>query len=92
MDLRHLFKSSKVMSSGGILTREMIEDTSQMALDRHGEPTPPLILPYGMVKQLIEWDKRERYWKSLGPLGEKKERLRWRLKHRAKHTVMNLPA
>ena len=83
--------NSKVVSSSGALTRDMIDDAAKMAINRHGEPTPPLVLPYGMVKQLIEWDKREKYWKSLGPLREKMERLRWRLKHRAKHTIMNLP-
>jgi hypothetical protein len=83
--------SSKVISTSGILTREMIEDAAKMAVDRHGRPDAPAILPYGMVKELIAWQQREKYWKSLGPLGEKKERLRWRLKHRAKHTVMNLP-
>ncbi len=85
------FNNSKVISTTGALTADMIEDAAEMAIDRHGRPDAPAILPYGMVKQLIEWDKREKYWKSLGPLGEKKERLRWRLKHRAKHTIMNLP-
>jgi len=83
--------SSKVISTSGVLTREMIEDASRIAMSRHGEPDRPIIVPHGMIQSLIEWQKREKYWKSLGPLGEKKERLRWRLKHRAKHTVMNLP-
>lgn len=84
--------SSRVISTSGALTREMIEDAAQMALNRHAMSTPPMFVPHGMIEKLIEWQKREKYWKSLGPLGEKKERLRWRLKHRAKHTVMNLPA
>ena len=82
---------SNEVKANGSLTREMIEDVSKMALNRHGMPTPPMIVPHGMIENLIEWQKRERYWKSLGSLGEKKERLRWRLKHRAKHTIMNLP-
>ena len=83
--------NSKSYSVGGILTADMIDDAAKMALDRYGEPTPPGFIPLKEMKGLIEWQKREAYWKSLGPLGEKKERLRWRLKHRDKHMVVNLP-
>lgn len=81
---------SKVISTSGVLTSDMIEQASQKAFNSSGKVNTFVVFPK-FIQSMIEWEKREKQWKALGPLGEKKERLRWRLKHRIKHTVMNLP-
>lgn len=82
--------SSIAISVSGALTLDMINNAAQKAMDSGMQPDSMLVSPRAM-RDIADWQKRERYWLSLGPLGYKMESLRWRLKHRAKHTVMNLP-
>jgi hypothetical protein len=88
-----MFKDSdRVVVTSGSLTAEMIENASKMALERHGTIPPPIRIPEKMFNALIEWQKLEKWFKSLGAHKEKIERLRYRLKNRVPDLkVLNLP-
>lgn len=85
------YKSTVIDCDGAVLTLEILEAGHKNMLESFGKPEAPIPIPPTLFQDLVEWEKREKYWRSLGPIGYKMEALRWRLKHRAKHTVMNLP-
>jgi hypothetical protein len=83
---------SRVISTSGALTAEMLDQACNRMMDDGLQKQTVILTSPKLIKDIIEWQKREKYWKSLGPIGYKMEALRWRLKHRIKdNKVLQLP-
>jgi hypothetical protein len=84
--------SSRVIVADGVLTIEMINEAADKAISSGLQPERYVFTSPRLINDLIEWQKREKCWKSLGPVGYRMEVLRWRLKHRVKdNKVLQLP-
>lgn len=75
---------------GGILTADLLDKATSSLLHTQLKPNVISASPY-MIKALDEWQKQEKWLKSLSTAQEKIERLRIRLKTRKPHLPVNLP-
>jgi len=75
----------------GVLTWEILEAGIKKLTEASFRPESIIVSPK-LLKDLQDWDAREREWKKLGPLGYKMAKLKWELKHKRKDTkVLPLP-
>lgn len=79
------------MWGDGVLTLEKLDNLFGKITQSHGKPTNGFIISPHAYNDMMEWQKKENWFKSLGPRREKTERLRDKLKHRNKHKIVKLP-
>lgn len=73
-----------------VLTLKMLEDAAERMVNNFGKVEQVLVSPKAMGS-LLAWQKWEKWVSKLPQRKQRQERLRYKLKNRAKHTAVNLP-